>query len=858
MDIDPDLADQVQELTCGRQDLAAACVQMLTAATPQTALLPWLTEPGGPVAGLVRQQLDGLSPEARKLLDDVAELAPVTPALAAALGHTASLVTELSEAGILVRDQVIPAVAQVCRDQRRGTPPWERAASWYQENGLVAAAVKASGLADDLVHCGQLLDGHGDELVARGQAGLVTEILERIPPKQRSRQQQLLLGDAQRTAGSPMKAGQAYAAVADAEPVWDAGLAWRMGQVQYHRGDSVAALKAFARAEPGTGTEADQSLLLSWTASAQLQLGETASAIESATLACKQAVAAGNATAEATAYVSLALCHSVAGNPTDSDELLAQALDICERTGNIVIRSRVLTTQTFRLIGEARYAEALDTARRTGQCAAAAGHSNMRLVALYNEADILLMLGRLDEAIRQYERAQSFSRRMGSRRTAAAQVGLGEVYRQRGWAQQARAAFEAAISLAAESGQRDIHVNALAGLARLLLAEDLAAAAKAADEAVSLGFDRLLVLALLAKGWVTLYSGDSAGAAMLADEATAAARAERYPAGLADCLELRAATEPDPKRARAALREALAIWTSAGCAVHAARVRTVIGGLADASTDDRLSSLLAAEMLASAGITVDSRHTESAVEIRAFGRFEVLLDGDVVPPAQWQSRKARDLLRILVARRGRPIPRGELCELLWPDDDPSKTGHRLSVLLSIIRGVLDPAKCYPAEHYLVADQSCIGLDVTRMRVDVEEFMADTGHGRRLWERGAEAEAYRLLSAAVQAYRAEVFEDEPYAEWSGAIREEARAAYLGALRLLAKAGRKLGHLPAAVGYLLQLLTIDPYDEAAHRELIEALAEGGQHGEARRAHGRYEKAMHAIGVRPSYRYTGMAYQ
>jgi two-component SAPR family response regulator len=81
-----------------------------------------------------------------------------------------------------------------------------------------------------------------------------------------------------------------------------------------------------------------------------------------------------------------------------------------------------------------------------------------------------------------------------------------------------------------------------------------------------------------------------------------------------------------------------------------------------------------------------------------------------VPASQWQSRKARDLLRILVARRGRPVPRGELCELLWPEDDQARTGHRLSVLLSIVRGVLDPAKAFANDHYLVADQSSIALE----------------------------------------------------------------------------------------------------------------------------------------------------
>jgi DNA-binding SARP family transcriptional activator len=361
-----------------------------------------------------------------------------------------------------------------------------------------------------------------------------------------------------------------------------------------------------------------------------------------------------------------------------------------------------------------------------------------------------------------------------------------------------------------------------------------------------------VVTALLAQAWVALHTADTATAGALANDAAKVARAEKDPAALAESLEIRAAVESELPRSRAALREAQAIWSSAGAVVDAARALSKLGHLPGAETDDRLGALLAMETLAKAGVPVTDdgvRQAENAVMIRAFGRFEVCLHGQVVPPAQWQSRKARDLLRILVARRGRPVPRGELCEMLWPDDDPAKTGHRLSVLLSIVKGVLDPERALPADHYLVADQASIGLHATRLRIDVEEFLTDVGHARRLRERGATAEVYRLLGVTVESYRADVFEDEPYSEWSTALREEARAAHVSALRMLAQAARKLGRVSAAVSHLMRLLSIDPYDEAGHRALIETLVTGGQHGEAQRARNRYRDAMRAIGVKPT---------
>ena len=74
------------------------------------------------------------------------------------------------------------------------------------------------------------------------------------------------------------------------------------------------------------------------------------------------------------------------------------------------------------------------------------------------------------------------------------------------------------------------------------------------------------------------------------------------------------------------------------------------------------------------------------------GGFEVRVGGEPVPLPAWRSRQARTLVKVLASRRGRPVTRDSLCELIWPDDDPAKTGHRLSVLLATVRGVLDPAR----------------------------------------------------------------------------------------------------------------------------------------------------------------------
>jgi DNA-binding SARP family transcriptional activator len=88
--------------------------------------------------------------------------------------------------------------------------------------------------------------------------------------------------------------------------------------------------------------------------------------------------------------------------------------------------------------------------------------------------------------------------------------------------------------------------------------------------------------------------------------------------------------------------------------------------------------------------------------------------------------------------------------------------------------------------------------------------------------------------------------DPYSDWTSTLREQARAAHLRALRALARLARRGGDVDEAVARLLELLDLDPYDEAAHVDTIAVLTAAGRHGEARRARERYADAMRALGI------------
>jgi len=232
------------------------------------------------------------------------------------------------------------------------------------------------------------------------------------------------------------------------------------------------------------------------------------------------------------------------------------------------------------------------------------------------------------------------------------------------------------------------------------------------------------------------------------------------------------------------------------------------------------------------------------VRIQALGGFRVLRAGEPVPVEEWQSRKARDLLKFLVARRGRAVPREALMEALWPDEDPAKLSNRLSVALSTVRTVLDPDRRHPSDRFVMADKHVVAL--AHLPVDVEEFLAAAAAGLDRFARGERAEALSLLTAAETAFTGDFLEDDPYEDWAVSLREEARAAYLAVARTLARAAAEAAEHDQAVRFHLRVLERDAYDEEAHLGLVATLVAAGRHGEARRRYRIYGEQMGELGV------------
>lgn len=242
-------------------------------------------------------------------------------------------------------------------------------------------------------------------------------------------------------------------------------------------------------------------------------------------------------------------------------------------------------------------------------------------------------------------------------------------------------------------------------------------------------------------------------------------------------------------------------------------------------------------------VPAEATPEQPLARVAVLGTFEVTAVDGSTP--RWTSRKARELLKILVARRGAPVPREVLMDMLWPDEDPDALGNRLSVALSTVRRSLDPGRRFPTNTFVAAEAGAIRLALRRVRVDAEALLAASDAALEA-ARSNDPAAAQLLRAARALQAGPALPDEPYAPWADGLRGEVDAASTAVLRASADLAEAADDPLGASEAFRGLIEIDPYDEGAHRGLVRTLRALGAHGQADAAADRFRRAMSEIGV------------
>ena len=214
--------------------------------------------------------------------------------------------------------------------------------------------------------------------------------------------------------------------------------------------------------------------------------------------------------------------------------------------------------------------------------------------------------------------------------------------------------------------------------------------------------------------------------------------------------------------------------------------------------------------------------------LQFLGLPQVLLDDR---PISTDRRKAIALLAYLAVNDiGRPrqkYSRESLSALLWPDYDQAKAFSNLRTILWELRQAI-------GEDWLIAERESVQLNPDA------EIDLDVAHFRELLAQSRQQNdptlRVPLLLKAAKLYRDHLLtgfslKDAPnFNEWAFAEAEDLHRKLAEALTMLSEDHCALGQADQAISYARRLVTLDPLNEAAHRQLMEVYWQAGQHSAA----------------------------
>jgi DNA-binding SARP family transcriptional activator/DNA-binding beta-propeller fold protein YncE/energy-coupling factor transporter ATP-binding protein EcfA2 len=214
----------------------------------------------------------------------------------------------------------------------------------------------------------------------------------------------------------------------------------------------------------------------------------------------------------------------------------------------------------------------------------------------------------------------------------------------------------------------------------------------------------------------------------------------------------------------------------------------------------------------------------TVLQIKLLGPFEVAVGDE---PAQgFDSDKVRALLAYLAAEAGRSHRRETLAGLFWPEQSERSARANLRRALANLRQVIGDEKADPP--FLAISRQTIRFNLASdQRLDVTDFSHLTaGQGATVEELEEALALYRgpFMAGFTLADCAE------FETWQLVNREALQRTAVGAMRRLAGAYAQLGLIDQALPHARRRLTLEPWDEDGHRQVMRLLAHSGRRSEA----------------------------
>lgn len=204
------------------------------------------------------------------------------------------------------------------------------------------------------------------------------------------------------------------------------------------------------------------------------------------------------------------------------------------------------------------------------------------------------------------------------------------------------------------------------------------------------------------------------------------------------------------------------------------------------------------------------------LKISFLGEWNLTLDGKSL--TRLGTQKARALFAYLVMHPDQAISREKMAALLWGDFPEERARHNLRQAIHTLRQELDP--------FLIIEPDSVAFDAAG------DYWLDVKAFTRL----SDQPDINSLTAAIDLYRGEflaglvVRDSLVFEEWLFFERDRLEHQYLAALGQLSDMLAAAGDFDRAIAYTMRLISHDPLQEHAHRQLMRLYHQSGNRNAA----------------------------
>ncbi len=270
--------------------------------------------------------------------------------------------------------------------------------------------------------------------------------------------------------------------------------------------------------------------------------------------------------------------------------------------------------------------------------------------------------------------------------------------------------------------------------------------------------------------------------------------------------------------------------------LYSANVLSALGYLKENSL--QLPFLYQKELDVLNAITDESRGAGARMSVSRFGVFTVRVDDTEI---QCGSKKGAELFAYMIENSGKPIPRDEMLDMLWPSNIPN---NAVAMLHNIIYGFRKELSAFELENIIMYKNKCYLLDMSKIR-DEDRPILEVCAAVAAKDRNGVLRHESVLSSYWGKFLGSID-----SRWADEKKEYYDRCFIEASLELAEHFRESGNREKELGFLKNALSLDPYSERIMHDMLLCYFALGKPDKAKKTYEEYSELIdEEFGIRPS---------